>query len=403
MKFNIIIPTRERADVLAGSLRTAVLQDYDNLEIIVCDNFSNDNTIEIVESFRDPRIKYINTGRRLSMSHNWEFALSHVSGGWITILGDDDGLLADSINTVAEIVHSNSVEAIQSRGCMYLWPSLTQTGYGRLSVNLRQDIELRESKEWFKRVINGDETYTALPNLYTGGFISHNLIKRAQGTARNFYHSMMPDVYSALVLPQFTDYYIYSHKPLAVAGASKHSTGASSFSKGKSKDHGNAPADIFFREPNIPFHGDLPLLPDGSCPKSAQALVFESLLQSYNLVNSSADITSHGKQLEIIMRNSKRQHREETIEWAKHFANMHGIDFDTVYNSSRRGRLRYKIIKNLKNFKDQYHTVNISGTSDLPMRDIYEASIVAAIIMKIKPNKMVTTMKKIVSSSNKLQ
>ncbi len=75
MKFTVIIPTRERADTLYYSLKTCVTQDYDDLEILVSDNFSQDNTREVVESFKDPRIRYINTGKRVSMSDNWEFAV----------------------------------------------------------------------------------------------------------------------------------------------------------------------------------------------------------------------------------------------------------------------------------------------------------------------------------------
>jgi len=69
-KFTVIVPTRERADVLGPALKTVVEQDYDNLRILVSDNFSNDSTRDMVESFRDPRIIYINTGKRLSMSLN---------------------------------------------------------------------------------------------------------------------------------------------------------------------------------------------------------------------------------------------------------------------------------------------------------------------------------------------
>ena len=89
-KITVIIPTRERCDVLEKSLQTVTTQDYDNLQIIVSDNFSNDGTEDIVRSTHDSRVKYVNTGKRLSMSHNWEFALSHVTEGWVTIIGDDE-------------------------------------------------------------------------------------------------------------------------------------------------------------------------------------------------------------------------------------------------------------------------------------------------------------------------
>jgi GT2 family glycosyltransferase len=84
-KFTIIVPTKERADTLYHCLQTLVRQRYENFEILVSDNFSQDNTEQIVRGIRDSRIRYINTGRRVGMSRNFEFALSHVKNGWIII------------------------------------------------------------------------------------------------------------------------------------------------------------------------------------------------------------------------------------------------------------------------------------------------------------------------------
>ena len=103
-KITVIIPTRERPDTLEMSLRTVTAQNYDNLEIIVSDNFSCDNTEAVVRRNQDPRIKYINTRKRVSMSHNYEFALAHVQEGWVAIIGDDDGLLPDCLEHVGEIL-----------------------------------------------------------------------------------------------------------------------------------------------------------------------------------------------------------------------------------------------------------------------------------------------------------
>jgi glycosyltransferase involved in cell wall biosynthesis len=102
-KITVIVPTRERCDVLQHCLQTLTMQDYQHLEILVSDNFSADATKEVVASAGDPRIRYINTGRRLSMSHNWEFALSHVRDGWVTFIGDDDGLPPGAIASVSDL------------------------------------------------------------------------------------------------------------------------------------------------------------------------------------------------------------------------------------------------------------------------------------------------------------
>ena len=117
-EISVVSPTREHCDVLEKSLRTVTAQDYGNLDIVISDNFSTDETEDVVRSANDARVRYINTGQRLSMSHNWEFALSNVDdSGWATIIGDDDGLLPGSIEKVAEIIQSAGVPAVRSSVC----------------------------------------------------------------------------------------------------------------------------------------------------------------------------------------------------------------------------------------------------------------------------------------------
>ena len=49
-KFTVIIPTRERCEVLWACLKTVTAQEYENLEIIVSDNVSADATVDVVRS-----------------------------------------------------------------------------------------------------------------------------------------------------------------------------------------------------------------------------------------------------------------------------------------------------------------------------------------------------------------
>ena len=62
-KFSIIIPTKNRAKYLHYTLLSLVEQNFDDFEIIVSDNFSNDNTKEITDKFNNPKIKYFKTKR----------------------------------------------------------------------------------------------------------------------------------------------------------------------------------------------------------------------------------------------------------------------------------------------------------------------------------------------------
>ena len=100
--FTIIIPTRNRSEYLYHSLKTCITQDYENLEIIVSDDFSTDNTKQMVDKFikSDNRIRYITPSneRNVGMLENFEFALNHVKPGFVLALGGDDGLMPNSVS-----------------------------------------------------------------------------------------------------------------------------------------------------------------------------------------------------------------------------------------------------------------------------------------------------------------
>lgn len=273
-KYTIVIPTRERADTLQHSLRTCTTQDYDNLTILVSDNFSQDNTREIVQSFKDPRIQYINTGRRLSMSHNWEFALSHVQDGFVTYLGDDDGLLPGCIQETDDIIATTGVKAVNMNPApdFYLWPSYFNRQQANfMKVSFQRGITIKEGKKELHRVLTCREDYLKLPFVYNS-FVSMEAVRQVTQITKTFFRSQIPDIYSGIALANVVGPYVLAHKRLRLSGASSHSTGMSQFNYGTN----NKSMDKFASEPNIPFHSTLQY-----CP-SYSYLIAESFMQSFD-------------------------------------------------------------------------------------------------------------------------
>jgi glycosyltransferase involved in cell wall biosynthesis len=87
---SVITPTYNRAEYLKEALASAVKQTYKNIEIIVSDNCSTDNTEEIVSSFADPRIKYWKQPQNMGMFPNQIHAFKMARGKYIASLHDDD-------------------------------------------------------------------------------------------------------------------------------------------------------------------------------------------------------------------------------------------------------------------------------------------------------------------------
>lgn len=258
-KFTIIIPTKDRVETLPYSIKTCLAQDYENLEILVSDNFSKDNTKEVVYSFNDPRIRYINTGQPLSMSHNWEFALNHVSEGFVCFMGDDDGFLINSISQVNEILNDTGCRAISWPADYYVWPSCVDNPrVNYLRVTLDTGFKVIDCIEQKKKLLKCEIGYGALPWLYKG-FAHIDAINQVKKITGEFFHSMIPDVYSGIALVNVIDNFVFSDKPYAICASSAKSNSGNY----KNDDPSVQEKVAFLKENNIPYHEKLLLCLSG--------------------------------------------------------------------------------------------------------------------------------------------
>ena len=252
--FTVVIPTRERYDTLEHALHTCAMQDYDNLEIIVSDNYSQDNTREVVESYKDSRIRYINTGKRVSMSNNYEFALSNVRPeGYVIYIGDDDGLLPNAIHDINATINQTGAQVLRWDVASYFWPNIESKQANQLYIpSITANISSRDSANAIREVLSFKALYASLPVMYMYSVVKYDVIKRIKDSSERFYHSLNPDVYSGFAIAGAVKNYVNTKRPYVIAGASHHSIGASAvggFSSGAKLK--------FFSEDNLPFHQSL--------------------------------------------------------------------------------------------------------------------------------------------------
>ncbi len=85
MKFSVLLPTRNRLDLLSRAIETVRRQDYDNWEIIVSDNFSEENIASYIQLLGDSRIKYFRTDCFIPVTDNWNNALNNSMGDYIIV------------------------------------------------------------------------------------------------------------------------------------------------------------------------------------------------------------------------------------------------------------------------------------------------------------------------------
>lgn len=99
----IAIPTYNRADgYLAEALESALAQTYDHLEILVSDNCSTDGTPDLVQSYDDPRIRYVRHETNLGAHGNFDYCVDAARGDFFLMLHDDDRIAPSLLETCVD-------------------------------------------------------------------------------------------------------------------------------------------------------------------------------------------------------------------------------------------------------------------------------------------------------------
>jgi hypothetical protein len=86
------IPTYNRVQLLRRALESALSQTYRDIEILVCDNGSTDDTVAAVTSYGDPRIRLVQQGINRGGNVNFNTAIQQARGDLFLLLCDDDFL-----------------------------------------------------------------------------------------------------------------------------------------------------------------------------------------------------------------------------------------------------------------------------------------------------------------------
>jgi glycosyltransferase involved in cell wall biosynthesis len=89
---SVIIPTYNVENYIIDSVNSIINQTYKNIEIIIVDDNSNDNTFKILNSLKelDSRIKLYKNNKNLKIVNTLNFAISVSSGEYIARMDGDD-------------------------------------------------------------------------------------------------------------------------------------------------------------------------------------------------------------------------------------------------------------------------------------------------------------------------
>lgn len=227
-KISVIVPTRNRARTLRHTLRTCLSQTFDDFEVIVSDNFSDDETQELLASIDDPRLRPVRTKSYISMARNFQNGLAHARGEAILFIGDDDGLLPFGLELLARALDAHpEVDAVRWRPPNFWWPHKREYDI-RLPAGdfaLRRHVE--PSADVLPRI-----THPKIFNFFeiTGFTLYHgcwrrHVADRAIADGVDLFEGPIPDVLSSIYGLRYARACLCLEAPVSIIGVSSKSNG----------------------------------------------------------------------------------------------------------------------------------------------------------------------------------
>lgn len=152
LKFSILIPAYNGAEVIGETLRSILSQSFQNFEIIVQDDASSDNTIEIVKSFGDPRIKVFGNVKNLGYSRNLDDLSKKAEGDIIYLMGQDDILGENALRDTYEAFRISEDIGAVARPYFWFDDKITVPVRATKQLNSNQN-EIVKITDDFERII----------------------------------------------------------------------------------------------------------------------------------------------------------------------------------------------------------------------------------------------------------
>jgi hypothetical protein len=121
-RFSIVVTSTDRPAFLNACVRAVLGGSFEDIEVIVSDNFSKIPVTEVLADIKDERLRIIRTDSRLAVPDHWEFVWGHITGEFVTYLGDKSALHPDILATADKAIRDFDLDIMAWRVCTYFYP-----------------------------------------------------------------------------------------------------------------------------------------------------------------------------------------------------------------------------------------------------------------------------------------
>ena len=251
-KYTIVIPTMNGGQYLKHAIDSVLSEKSQNFQLVVSINHSTDGSMEMLRCYKDDRLKLVMPPKKLSMAGHYEWCIDQANSEWLTIMGDDDGIMPGFFEYLDYLTNKwKEVEAISFKRAYFFWPGAEKIfGDIVLHYHRKNSEKLLSTKSMLLKVFSSLKEHYDLPQLYTNNIIRKSLVEKIKCKSNGkFYHEMTPDVYSGVAIALSSKVYLKANRPIFWTGSSPKSLGVAianresnkneNLDKDKSNEHFN--------------------------------------------------------------------------------------------------------------------------------------------------------------------
>lgn len=222
--FSILVPTRNRSKLLVESAIPSILeQDFDDYEIVICDNNSTDNTREVVEKLmkNNDKIRYVYSAKWIPKEKFFEFSLLKAKGEYSILFFDDDVFVKNVFKFCYNILSKFSPPVLTfPNNLVYFYgdwyvPEMKNT----LRVPFyTKEIIIKDAKKQLEKIYNELNLIPGTPDVTNSFYKTSFIIDLIKKYATLFPYGHMGDYNIACYTLANIDYYLYYDGPIIIFG-----------------------------------------------------------------------------------------------------------------------------------------------------------------------------------------
>ena len=218
--FSIILPTKNRPALLRDAISSVLLQNFNDYELIISDNFNDERTKNVIDEFRsNPHLRYFRAESELNIPDHWEFAAKKAKGVYTLIITDRAFLRQGSLRDI----HRTITEAKDAPVIFWKYGYFNEKSGALRGEKEEAGVKILKSSNLLK---NFSRTLDAhyLPRPHVGCY-RFDIAQKIRQNIGRLYLPFSPDYTSSLLLLAYSDFAMYLPRPLVFFQGASVSSG----------------------------------------------------------------------------------------------------------------------------------------------------------------------------------